>query len=96
MKLGKDGRMRVYFVKHRGEILKFVVQYHILVGGKWRSVMRFDSCHGYPHKHMYHLRKQEDVIRLEGDLGILLNEARDLIINRGEKIKENFFFNDQI
>ena len=42
-------RIRVRFKKDRGKITDFVVQYEMLVKGKWAAVVRYDTAHGQPH-----------------------------------------------
>lgn len=35
-------------------ILSFSVQVEVLINGRWRRAMRFDSSHGHPHRHVYY------------------------------------------
>ncbi len=36
------------------EIIEFSVQLEVLVNGRWRVAVRFDSAHGRPHKHVFY------------------------------------------
>lgn len=51
-----DNRRRVLFTKNRGRIVEFVVQFETFVDGRWKSVVRYDSSHGFPHRDLYDRR----------------------------------------
>ena len=88
-----DGdKVRIYFAKKRGKIVKFIIQYLSLTGGRWRSIIRIDTCHDYPHIHTYHLQKKENVVRLSGDNNRLFTEYKEYVIKNFRKIKDNFTF----
>lgn len=87
-----EDKVRIHFSKNRGKISKFIVQYYTKVEKRWRTVMRIDNCHGYPHKHTYHLRKSEFVLLLSQDNNVAFTEAQNFIKNNFKKIKENFLF----
>jgi hypothetical protein len=36
------------------EILAFSVQLEVLINGRWRKAMRFDSADGHPHRHVFY------------------------------------------
>jgi hypothetical protein len=90
--LTPEDEVRIRFVKNRGRILKFVVQYYTKIKKHWLTVMRIDNCHGYPHKHIYHLHKKEFMLVLPKDNNIAFTEAQNFIKNNFKKIKENFLF----
>lgn len=90
--LTDEDKVRIYFKKRRGKIVKFIVQYFSLINSKWRSILRIDTCHNYPHIHTYNLQKRESVIRLNGGLNIIFTEYKTYIIKNFGKIKENFIF----
>jgi len=46
-------RVAVSFQTKRGHVSHFSLQYEILLEGRWRKVVRFDSSHGVPHKHTF-------------------------------------------
>jgi len=50
----KKDRIRVTAQKEKGRILKFVVQYEALIRGKWCSLVRYDTSHGFAHKDLIH------------------------------------------
>ena len=85
-----EDKVKIYFNKRRGKITKFVVQYFGLINGRWCSIMRIDNCHGYPHKHTYHLQKKEYVILLEKDNNAAFTEAKQFVLKEFKKIKDNF------
>lgn len=90
--LTSEDKVRINFSKNRGKISKFIVQYYTKVEKRWRTVMRIDNCHGYPHKHTYHLRKKEFVLLLSQDNNMAFTEAQNFIRTNFKKIKENFLF----
>lgn len=88
--LTNEDKVRIYFKKHRGKITKFVVQYFSLINKRWRSIMGIDNCHGYPHKHTYHLQKKEYVVLLAKNNNIAFTEAKHFVLKDFKKVKENF------
>lgn len=89
---GED-KVRILFQKHRGRISYFIVQYSALIGGRWRSILRYDTCHGYAHKHRYHLHDTQLVINLSqrGEpLNEIFTEATSDIKQNFSKIKASF------
>lgn len=93
--LSESDKIRTYFKKNRGKFMKFVIQYWTLVNGKWKSVMRVDTCYGYAHIHTFHLEKREVVVRLSSgleDSNSLFTKYKEYIIKNSNKIKENFLF----
>ena len=94
-KLSEEDQIRTYFKKHRGKFIKFVIQYRAFISGKWLSVMRVDTCHGYVHIHTFHLEKRQAVVRLSSDLednNQLFTKYKEYIIKNFKRIKENFLF----
>lgn len=90
--LTEEDRVKISFTQDKGRILKFVVQYLALINSRWRTIMRIDNCHGYPHQHVYHLHSKEFVVTLEKDNNLAFTEAQKHIITEFSKIKENFTF----
>ena len=88
--LTKEDKKKVVFDKERGEILHFVVQYYSLIDSRWRSVMRFDTCHGYAHRHTFHRDGREYVVELPGEYDIILTESIEFITQHYEEIKRNY------
>lgn len=94
--LTEEDRFRIVFQKRRGKIEYFIVQYYALINSRWRSIMRFDTCHGYAHKHTFHLHKKEYIVNLTNkgdDLNEVFTESSDYIKNNFEKIKSNYLKN---
>jgi hypothetical protein len=91
--LTREDRVRIAFRKRRGQIEYFIVQYTALINGRWRSVMRFDTCHGYAHKHTFHLHDKEYIINLteRGDeLNEVFTQSEEFIKRNFQIIKENY------
>lgn len=85
-------KVHVVFTKHRNKILKFVVQYYSLTGSRWRTIMRIDNCHGFPHRHVYHSYRKEYKTSLTQDNNSAFTESKGYIIKNYRKIKENYIF----
>ncbi len=86
-------KISVAFNQNQGEITFFKAQYSALIQGRWRSVMRFDSCHGYAHKHTFHLSSEQYIIDLTrpGDnLNDVFTESVDFLKGNFESIKNNY------
>lgn len=47
-------RYRHYHLSDKGRVIKFTVQYEILIQGKWHPVVRYDTAHQYAHKDILH------------------------------------------
>lgn len=91
--LTEHDKLRIYFQEDRGRISYFIVQYSSLIESRWRSIMRYDTCHGYAHKHRFHLGDEELITDLSqpGDsLNDIFTEATSDIKQNFEKIKANF------
>lgn len=50
---GQD-RYRHYHLSGHGCVIEFVIQYEALIEGKWRTIVRYDTAHGRPHKDIEH------------------------------------------
>ena len=37
-----------------GAITNFVIQYEAKIDDEWRTIVRYDTAHGYPHKDVLH------------------------------------------
>jgi hypothetical protein len=48
--LTSDDRYRYIYVRFKGNVLSFVVQYEIRLEGKWFPVVRYDTEHGFAHR----------------------------------------------
>jgi hypothetical protein len=76
----------VRFRKERGQIVYFVVQYSALIDDKYHEIMRFDTCHGYVHRHTFHLQAEEFIL----DLSTPDDPLNDFYTQSLEHIKKNF------
>jgi hypothetical protein len=52
--LSDNVRMVVRQDRVGNTILHFSVQLDVLLTGRWRKAMRFDSAHGRPHRHVFY------------------------------------------
>lgn len=82
--LTENDKIRIAFQKRRGKIEYFIVQYYVLINSRWRSIMRYDTCHGYAHKHTFHMNKKEYIIKLTSE-GDSLNEVFTEVIRAYKK-----------
>jgi hypothetical protein len=53
--LGENVRKRHYHETDKGRVVGFVVQLEVLVTDQWKSVIRYDSAHGFAHIDRYYL-----------------------------------------
>jgi len=94
--LTEEDKIRISFRKKRGKIEHFRIQYYALINSRWRSIMRFDTCHGYAHKHTFHLKGKEYTMDITGpgdDLNEVFTESGKYIKTNFQKIKDNFLRN---
>lgn len=54
--LTPEDRYRHRHARFKGSILSFVVQYEIRLEGKWLSVIRYDTEHGFAHRDFFDKR----------------------------------------
>jgi hypothetical protein len=54
-------RLEVAFIKERGKVTAFAIQYQAVIRGHWISVVRYDTNHGYLHRHRFWLEEDEQV-----------------------------------
>jgi len=62
--LDKNTRIRYRFRRAKKEVIDYLVQLETDVAGKWKAVIRYDVCHGGPHKDIYRKsggHKKEDI-----------------------------------
>ena len=83
----------VTFEKNRGDIKKFSIQYVALIDGTSHEIMRFDTFHGYAHKHTFHRASAEviiDLTKLGDRINDVFTESLEYIKRDFEKIKANY------
>jgi len=89
--LGFDGRRRVRHTRSEGKVTEFMVQYEILVIGKWRPVVRYDTSHGYAHRDLMHADgRKEKVELLLRNLNICLTYAENDLRANWKFYRERF------
>jgi hypothetical protein len=71
--LGLGAKLHYELVRARKEILRYTVQLTVEMDTSWVPVIRYDTAHGSPHKHIYKRdgkeRTQAVDIIYDGDLG---------------------------
>lgn len=84
-------RIRLRFVKDKGEILDLVIQYETLINGKWTVVVRYDCTHGFFHRDLLHPNgdKEKKVINVE-NLKFAFTFARQDLEDRWEWYKGQY------
>jgi hypothetical protein len=55
-----EDRLRVVAQKHKGQVVRFVVQYEALINDNWRPIVRYDTSHGFAHKDIIHYTGEMD------------------------------------
>ena len=77
-------RFRYYHNLERGKIIRFRIQYEALIGGKWRTIVRYDTAHGRPQKDLLHSDDPQDKYEFYG-------YSREEVLTLGERdIKANW------
>lgn len=65
--LSEVARMAVRHDSVGRDILAFSVQLEVLIAGRWRKAVRYDSAHGQPHKHVFYPDGSEYMEVMEKD-----------------------------
>jgi len=86
-------RVRVAFRQNRGNVEHFVVNYQALIDGRWRTVMRIDTCHGYAHKHTFYRNGRQYVIKWDGRVSDVFTESVAFVKRNFARIKDNYLRN---
>lgn len=90
-RLTEKDKVRVTFRKHRGHIEHFVIQYYALVEGKWRTIMRIDTCHGFTHKHSFHSNGKQYIIKLPENIDAVFTNFKKHVTQNFAMIKDNYW-----
>jgi hypothetical protein len=86
-----NDRKRHEHVVDHGRVIRFVVQYETFVEGQWRSVIRYDTAHGFPHIDRIQANGTvEKIALLARDLGEALTFADQDIDEHWEQYKEAY------
>jgi hypothetical protein len=76
--MSSEDRRRHRHTAEKGRVLDFVVQYETRYSERWLPVVRYDTAHGYPHKHLFHADGSQDRSRMKiVDNNEALNIAED-------------------
>jgi hypothetical protein len=76
---------------YSGQVTEFSVQYDALIDERWRTVTRYDSVHGGPHRHIYQLKGIGFRVEFPyNDLDIALTEAQQQIKKNFRAMRENY------
>ncbi len=54
-------RLEVAFTKEQGKVTAFSIQYQAVIRGEWVSVVRYDTNHGYLHRHRFWLAPDKQI-----------------------------------
>jgi hypothetical protein len=72
-------------------ILDFSVQLDVLIDGRWRKAVRYDSAHGQPHRHVFYPDHSEyREVMVSNDNNQAYTEARKLVKASFEMIYERY------
>lgn len=52
--LTNDDRIRHYHFSVKGKVTEFTTQYEAFIKGKWHSIIRYDTSHGFAHLDKMH------------------------------------------
>lgn len=92
----KADKISICFKARRGKVECFTIQYRSKINESWRTVIRYDTSHGYAHKHTYSYKKKRKIrtITLSGNYGSIFTHSYNEIIDKMKRgrIKENFMF----
>ena len=77
-------RFRYYHYLERGRIVRFVIQYEALIGGRWYPIVRYDTAHDRPHKDILHPDGSQEKFEF-------FNYTQEEVLTLGEQdIKSNW------
>ena len=86
----KDRRRRRH-VSEKGKVLEFAVQYETKVGVRWYPVVRYDTAHGYAHKHLFHPDGKQQKRRMNvSDYNLALTIAEDDVRQNWQRYKAEY------
>lgn len=88
--LDVDVRMRATFITEKTEVKSFRVQLEVLVEGKWREVMRYNTAHGFAHRDFYYPDGSINKVDLKMTFKNALTYALIDIRDNWEKYRNNF------
>lgn len=85
-----EDRLRVVAYKEKNKILEFVVQYEASIRGKWHSVVRYDTHHGFAHRDLLYPDGSSEKTPLEWDYALALTYATEELKRNWKKYRQIF------
>lgn len=87
-----EDRRRRRHIAEKGKILKFSVQYETKVKGRWYPVVRYDTAHGYAHKHVFYPDGRQRKSRMQiVNYNLALKVAEDDVRRNWPRYKGQYF-----
>lgn len=89
--LSDTARMVVRHDSVGNTILEFSVQLEVLIDGRWRKAVRYDSAHGQPHRHVFYPDKPEyREVMVHDDNNLAYTEAQYMIKTSFQTLYERY------
>lgn len=85
-----DARMRARYRVARGRVSRFIVQLEVLLEGKWKPVIRYDTSHQFAHRDLYRRRGRVVKSDLKMSFEDALTHALDDLRENWETYREKF------
>ena len=94
IKLSDKDKLFVSFKTEKGKIIDFILQYHGLTDKGWRTIIRYDTQHGFAHEHRCYFNNKEKNRRIylgrKEDYSLIYTGAYKKLIKDYKKIRENY------
>ena len=88
--VGADTRIRHYHRTQADRVVEFVIQLEIEVRDVWKTVIRYDTAHGFAHIDRYNLRGRVKKERLALNFNEALTRAERDIKQHWSACRERF------
>ncbi len=86
----------IKFCLSGGKITYFSIQYLYYFNERWERITRYDTRHGYAHKHMLHYKKRKNdrelVLGQSEKYNDIFTESLREIEENYKKIEHNYFY----
>jgi hypothetical protein len=86
----KQNRLRIRFVKDKGEVLLLLVQYETLIAEVWTAIVRYDTAHGFLHRDELFPDGSQKKTPIDMDLNVGLTFAQFDLKDRWEFFKDRY------
>ena len=92
--LSDEDKLFVRFCLKKGKIAEFVLQYYTKTPKGWRTVIRYDTSHGYAHKDVYAYSKRGKIRHeaMGDEFSSIFTAALEDIKTHWKELKENYMF----